>query len=196
MSETIVSSNRLIRQIQTLAHIQYALAATVLFASALFYLAAYRPQQGQIAELERQTSAKQLELSQARTQTDRLPRVTLELQALRRRLAGFKKLPDDPQYGQFIREVNQASQRAELSKFVVQPGAARREELFSEQPISLSFEGDFGHVWGFIRDLEDMERLTRLRNLTITKVDSLTGTVSVTLSVNIYYAPAQGLEGS
>jgi Tfp pilus assembly protein PilO len=189
MSQTTVSSNRLIRRIQTLARMQYAMAAAALMAIVLFYGAAYRPQQTRIADLDRQTSAKQLELASARMQTDRLPQVTLELQALRHRLAGFKKLPDDPQYGQFIREINQASERASLSKLVVQPGTARREELFSEQPIVLTFQGDFAQVWGFIRELEDMERLTRLRDLSISTINSHDGTVDVKLSVNIYYAP-------
>jgi Tfp pilus assembly protein PilO len=188
MTAPAKSANRLLRQTQNYTRVQGIFAAALAVAAGLFYAAIYRPQQEQLADLNRQIAFKRLELTADQSQTDRLPRVTSELAALKRRLAGFKKLPDDPQYGQFIREVNQAVQRTALQKFNEVPGKATRLDLFSEQPIVLTFQGSFPSVFAFIRQLEDMERLTRLRDVTITTIDPEKGTVDVKLSVNIYYA--------
>jgi Tfp pilus assembly protein PilO len=188
MNDQPQSENRLIRQTQAYTRVQGVFAAAFVLAAGLFYVAVYRPQQQQLADLNRQIAFKHLELTTDRSQTDRLPRVTSELASLKRRLAGFKKLPTDPQYGQFIHEVNQAREQASLPRLNEVPGPARRADLFSEQPIVLSFQGSFPSVFEFIRKLEDMERLTRLRDVTISTIDDKKGTVDVKLSVNIYYS--------
>jgi Tfp pilus assembly protein PilO len=180
--------NRLLRQTQNYTRAQGIFGAALIAAAGLFYVAIYRPQQQQLADLNRQIAFKRMELNSDRSQTDRLPRVTSELAALKRRLAGFKKLPTDVQYGQFIGEVSQAADKASLQKFNEFPGKPTRLDLFSEQPIVLTFQGSFPSAFAFIRKLEDMERLTRLRELTISTIDGQKGSVDVKLSVNIYYS--------
>jgi Tfp pilus assembly protein PilO len=181
-------TNRLTQQIQFYAKVQYVLAGLVVVALGLFYVAVYRPQTFAVDDLNRQITAKQRQLESDRAQTNRLPAVTSELQQLTTRLAGFKKLPLDPQLGEFMHEVYQASQKAQLHKLTDQPGEAERFELYSEMPIVLSFQGDFASVYSFIRQIEEMQRLTRVQDVTIKTIDSNQGTVDVTLTVNIYYS--------
>jgi len=187
MSEAPAKPNRLLRKMQIYAQAQWIFLGALLLTFGLFYVAVYRPQLQEQDALNRQIAFKRVELASDRSQTDRLPRVTGELAVLRRRLAGFKKLPSDPQYGQFIHDMNQAGGRASLSKFNVEPGVPRRSELYAEQPIVLSFEGSFFDVYEFIRQIEELDRLTRLRDVEIKAIDT-GGTVSVRLSVNIYYS--------
>jgi Tfp pilus assembly protein PilO len=191
MSAQPTHANRLVRLFQTYAKIQWVLGGALLLAIGMFYLAVYRPQEQKLADLDRQIEFKRLELASDRSQTDRLPRVSNELAALKRRLAGFKRLPADPQFGQFLHDIYQISQSTALQKFNDEPGIPRRLELFSEQPITLSFEGNFPSVFQFIARLEDMQRLTRLRDVTIKSDDDHQGTVDVKLSVNIYFAESE-----
>jgi Tfp pilus assembly protein PilO len=188
MSDQQANTNRLVRQIQTYARIQLILGGAAISAVVVMCLLIFRPQTQRLADLQRQIEFKNLELTSDRSQTDRLPRVTSELAALKRRLAGFKRLPVDPQFGQFIRDINQISEKAALRKFTEEPGAPRRRELFSEQPITISFQGGFPSVFQFVSQLEDMQRLTRVRGVTIQSTDDHDGTVDVKLLVNIYFA--------
>jgi Tfp pilus assembly protein PilO len=188
MSDSEQLINRLTQQIQAYAKVQYILAAVVVVALGLFYVAVYRPQTLSVDDLNRQIASKQQELDSDRAQTNRLPAVTNELQRLSARLAGFKKLPPDPQLGQFMHEVYQASQVAQLHKLTDQPGEAQREDIYSEMPIVLSFQGDFANVFSFIHQIEDMKRLTRVTDVNIKTIDPAAGTVDVTLTVNIYYS--------
>jgi Tfp pilus assembly protein PilO len=188
MSAPAASSNRLILQIRTYARVQWMFAAALFVTIGLFYVAVYRPQAQQLELLNRQIAFKKLELVSDLSQTGRLPKVSSDLEALRKRLAGFKRLPQHAQYGQFIGDVNRASERANLAKFDVEPGAPRRYSLYAEQPIALSFEGSFTDVFNFLRQIENMNRLTRLRDVDIKAVDEVRGDVAVKLSVNIYYS--------
>jgi Tfp pilus assembly protein PilO len=188
MNESELLINRLTQQIQSYAKLQYVLAGLVVVALGFFYMAIYRPQTQAVDDLTRQIAVKQQQLESDRAQTNRLPAVTSELQRLTARLAGFKKLPPDPQLGEFMHEVYQASQQAQLHKLTDQPGEAERYDLYSEMPIELSFQGDFSSVYAFIHQIEDMQRLTRVRDVSIKTIDPTTGTVDVTLTVNIYYS--------
>jgi Tfp pilus assembly protein PilO len=189
MSVALPQEPRLARQMDTFAKAQYVLAAAMLVVVGLFYVGVFRPQSFELQQLADQIAGKRAELDQDRSQTDRLPRITSELQSLKERLADFKKLPADPQLGQFIDEITRVSQQQSLRELVVEPGVPRRDDLFSEQPISMSFQGEFMAVWDFIQHLEDMQRLTRVRDVTITTDDDHPG-VRVNLSINMYYGEA------
>ncbi len=61
-------------------------------------------------------------------------------------------------------------------------------ELYSEIPITMNFEGDFSSVFGFLREMEAMPRLTRVKSLNIRTKDPKLGIVDVNLAMNIYFS--------
>ena len=80
---------------------------------------------------------------------------------------------------------------AALRKVTVTPSVIpTRSELFAEQPVSLKFEGDFLSVFSFLRQTEEMQRLTRVRELRLRSDDRAArpGQVEVELSMNIYFS--------
>jgi len=188
MSMETPINNRLARLMELYAKAQYAMAGALLFGVALYFAFIYRPQSQRLADLNEQIDQRRTELDSDRTRTDRLPRVAIELQNLKTRLANFKKLPPEPQLGQFVHEIDQVSQRAGLAEPTVVPGATQTDELFSEQPIALTFRGDFSKVFNFIHQVEDMDRLTRVGDVSLKTIGDQPGAVDVTMSVTIYYA--------
>jgi Tfp pilus assembly protein PilO len=191
MSKEQTPTNRLTRQIQIFAKVQIALGVAMVVAGLAFYFGVYRPQDQAIAELNQQISGKRAELMADQSQTGRLPRVELQLRELNASLAGFKKLPPDPQLGIFIHDINQASQEAALNHLTIEPGSPVRDALYSEEPIALNFKGSFPAVASFIRQVEDMDRLTRVQDVTIKNANSADDSVDVSLTVDIYFAEAQ-----
>ena len=180
--------NRLTKQLRTFATLQYFIAGALMAALAGFYLLVYRPQTAALAELDAQINQNRAELKSDRTKTDRLPRVASELQQLKARLSNFKKLPPEPQLGQFVDAINKISRSTGLPEPTVVPGEAVIAKYFSQQPIQLSFRGDLLKVYDFISQVEGMERLTRVDDLTIKTVDGEPGVVDADLTVDIYYA--------
>jgi Tfp pilus assembly protein PilO len=178
-------------QIDRCGRAQWTLGVAGVVLAALFYFAGYWPQCAELKQLQQQIAAKQTELAINRAQANNLPRVTQEVSDLRTRLSNMKRLPAQPELDAFIRDVHGLSQLAQLRKFDFRPGAAKRTDLYCEQPISFTFEGDFLGVFTFIRRAEDMDRLTRIGGVTLHGIPTQPGEVTVELSMNLYYREAE-----
>lgn len=182
-------------QIGWCAQAQWVLGATMIGALAVFYIFGYRPETRKLAELNEQIDRKQRELQTSQTRTVIREQVELDVIKLKRRLENFdERLPKQQELGQFIRDVNRLSHQSMLRPFNVEypPTGTQRSELFTEVPITLKFEGDFLSVFSFLRQMEQMQRLTRVRNLTIKQSKDLSGHVSVDLQMYIYFVDSEG----
>jgi type IV pilus assembly protein PilO len=178
-------------QIVVCARAQWVLATAAVLLVGGFYLFGYRPATQELQGLQQQISSKERTLEVSRVRAADLPSVAREVDYLQMRLQRFdKKLPKQQDLDQFIRDVDRYSQDSALRNLVVQPGAVRRHELFAELPITLRFQGDFTAVHAFLRQIEDMPRLTRVRSLQVRSRDGRTGLVDVELSTAIFYLEA------
>ena len=61
-------------------------------------------------------------------------------------------------------------------------------DLQGRPPIKLTFEGDFISIYSFLRNTEEMPRLTRVRDMKLSSRDK-TGQVKFELTMNIYFSP-------
>jgi Tfp pilus assembly protein PilO len=128
-----------------------------------------------------------LETNQSRAQG--LTGLAFEVERLRLKLAANnKKLPKTPGLGEFINDTAEVSSQFAIRKLMHQPGMMRRVDLYAEIPIVMSFEGDFANVFSFIRRLEEMQRLTRVKSLSVRCKDGRLGQVDVNLAMNIYFS--------
>ena len=160
-----------------------------------FYLFSYRPQTQKLAEFHDRFELKQRELHDNEIRTINLPEFEQSVRKLQLKLDKFdQRLPRQQELGQFIRDINRLSQQSMLRPFNVEyPAAPQHTELFAELPIQLKFEGDFPSVFSFLRQMEQMQRLTRVRTLEVKVKDGPTGgQVSVDLSMSIYFADSEG----
>jgi Tfp pilus assembly protein PilO len=175
-------------QIRWCARIQWTMAVVVCAMALAFYLLLYRPQVKQLGELSAQIRTAERDLKAGKTETQILPNVANEVETLRARLErGKKSIPPQQELPQFIRDVTQLSEQAMLRRFSFKPGVPSRGELVYELPIQFSFEGDFVSVYAFLRNTEDMPRLSRVRGMSIKGKDR-NGHVTVSLAMNIYFS--------
>lgn len=176
-------------QVQTswFTRMQWALASAMLILVGSFYLLAYRPFTSRLANLRIQSTQNQRDLASGQSQTSILPGVAAEVKLLRLKLEKFKALPRQQELPQFIRDIAQLGQQASLKKFDLKPGMPSRDDRFNDLPIQLTFEGDFVNVFSFLRHTEDLQRLTRVRGMSVKSKDKQ-GQVKVQLSMNIYFA--------
>jgi hypothetical protein len=63
-----------------------------------------------------------------------------------------------------------------------------RSDLFLEMPLTLTFEGEFSSVFGFLRSAEEMQRLTRVRGMTLRVKDPRAGQVHAEVAMNLYFS--------
>lgn len=167
---------------------QWILGSSMVLLVAAFYLFGYRPTTGRMSELRAQieTKARELESNQVRTKVR--PEVEQMVNDKRRMLARFdKQLPRHVEWGQFLNDITVLRDQAGLRDCHIIPTGAKPNDLFVEFPINVKFQGDFLSVFSFLRQMEQMQRLTRVRDLTVTAKQPGSGIVDVSLSMNIYY---------
>ena len=122
------------------------------------------------------------------SRTKNLPALQSEVDRLATRLQPTSRtLPRQADLPAFIKGIGQVSQQSAVRKFDCQPGAVTKVDHLSEQKMMLTFEGDFLNVFKFLQQAEAMQRLTRVRTLSIKTKDPKLGQVEVRLAMNIYF---------
>jgi Tfp pilus assembly protein PilO len=175
-------------QIGWCARAQWVLGSSMVAFVAAFYFFGYRPSTSRLAEARMQTDVKQRELLANQEKTKVRTRLEQEVNDKRRRLERFdKQLPRQMEWGQFMNDITLLREQSGVRNWDIVPTGAKPDELFVEVPIEVKFEGDFLSVFSFLRQMEQMQRLTRVRDLTLTGTKDGTGQVDVKLSMNIYY---------
>jgi Tfp pilus assembly protein PilO len=152
-----------------------------------FVVFGWRPAWQRQRQLRAEIETASRMLSQNQTRTASMTILQGEVLRLKRNVEKFdKRLPRTAELGEFIRDLT--GNAGGLRKLVTTPGQKRNVELYTEIPISLSFEGDFGTVFTFLRQVELMPRLVRLKSVNVRTRDPRQGVVDVNLALNIYYS--------
>jgi len=170
---------------------QWALGALMLALLGSFYVLGYRPQSARLRQMQSQISQRQYDLRENQAKTRVLPAVASDVKNLRQQLDESKTLPAQQEWPQFMKDVTALGQKCSLHSLTFKQGIPSRGDLFSELPTNLSFEGDYVDAFNFLRKTEEMQRLTRIRNMSIKAKEGEPGSVQVQISMNIYFAPDQ-----
>jgi Tfp pilus assembly protein PilO len=77
------------------------------------------------------------------------------------------RLPQSPGMGDFLANLDRTARNNGLELSTVQPGSVVREEWCVRTPVSFTCRGAFANLHTFLFQLENMERLVRVEELTI-----------------------------
>ena len=158
----------------------------------LFYVCALRPNSIRKADLQMEINSKRRQLNDNNVQVAVLPALIQAVDELESRLEKYdKQLPRQQELDRFIKDINAMVNNSSLRRVEVKPAVMPiRSPLFAEQPVQLKFEGDFLSVFSFLRQTEEMQRLTRVKELKLRNSDrsGKSGQVEVELSMNIYFS--------
>jgi Tfp pilus assembly protein PilO len=164
--------------------------ALLLCAGAIaFYLLGYRPTAARLQAIQVQIDAKKGELAQNSNKTSNMEFLAREVVRLESQVKDFdRKFPRPKELPQFIREITPLSQHLALAEWKYEPGLPRRADGCIEMPIFMHFGGDFVNAASFLRQVENMQQLTRVKRFDVKTKDRATGTVQVEMLMNIYFA--------
>jgi Tfp pilus assembly protein PilO len=145
--------------------------------------------------LRRQTAADNAALEERRTQLVSLQEVAKtitnikdEIGRLQEALNFFDhRLPKEREIDVILRQVWQIAESKSLTPRSVRTTAPETLARYSSQPIMLSMEGSFEGFYDFLIGLEQMSRLTKVRQMQITKVPTDDNLVSADLLMDIFF---------
>lgn len=176
------------RQIQLAAALALGLAAAWLFVG--------RPTSNAIARVSSETDTIRVQLNEDRARSEQLPTLRAEVRALSEQVKRFRSIAPRSELDAAFKEIGALCERSGVHGYQFTQESERREQSFVEQPCKLKFRGDFVAAATLVNRLETTDWLTRLRSLSVRRVDpvgsgsvtSTSGEVVVELTLNLYFA--------
>lgn len=135
----------------------------------LFGATVHLPRQRSLRELQGQIHTLEQNLAQTQERCGALTPLTREVAELRAAATVFEaRLPQDGQVGPFLQQVAEHLRQAQLQSVEMRPAAPVECSRYTELPIKLEFQGPFAGVFGFLAQLEAMDRTKRIVGLNLT----------------------------
>ena len=176
-------------QILWCARMQKALAVLVCTMLLTFYFFSYRPETARLAELKKTIISREQELQANKIAASARNEIAARNERLRQELDRIKKPSKQTELADLIKEITLFGDQSSLKKFdkKVSP-MPMRGDMYVEQSVSLTFEGDFTNIFNFLRSLDEMHRLTRIRSMSLKSKDLSGGKVQGQMAMNVYYS--------
>ena len=176
-------------QINWCRRLQWGLSVGIAVVVALYVVAGYFPAKKRLDALHGQIQSKTRDVEENQHKAQHLPLLLMEVQELERKVQDYdRQFPHQADFGDFIKEITQVSQQFTLRDWKYTPNAPRKGDSYFELPIQMNFQGEFMNVASFLREVEHLQRLTRIRRLAIKCKESKTGSVDVEIWVHIYFS--------
>jgi len=143
----------------------------------------------------RRTEADRVAIQDRRAQLVKLQRVATrisdlkkEVERLEEALTFFEdRLPEEREINVILREVWLIAESQSLTPRSVRTSAPKTMPRYNSQPITLSLEGPFESFYEFLLGLERLPRLTKVRQMQVTKSPMTEGIVQVNLLMDIFF---------
>ena len=162
----------------------------VMVAGAVLFV--YRGQGKKLDDLEISIAAGKAALKTRGQTVAIVPELVRRVEAMRTRYKNFdRRLPVRQELGGFLQDISAHLGDEKFSAQLIEPGSPTRENLFHTLPIIMRFKGSYLTSVDFLKRIDEMERLTRIQKLKITKKpvkgDEDEGKVDIELQLNIYF---------
>ncbi len=158
-------------------------------------MAAYRfvfePRNAQISEVRQQIIEKRGKLDQLRLATQRIDDLGREIGRLSEAVILFEqKLPAQRDVEVILKEVWELAMQHGLTPKSVRTDEPVMSEMYAELPLRMMIVGDFDGFYSFLLDLEKLQRITRLPQARLERIDGQTiGQIKADLVLSIFYEP-------
>ena len=175
--------------------VQKWLGATTALAVVAFVVLVYVPSSSTLSALHSKISSNASRLAADEQRSARLALVAQAASQLDSQVGLFRPIHQDRGIYDFIGESSSLSNQLHLESFTCHPQEPTVEGRLGIQPVQISFTSDFlaAHTW--LRNIESIPRLLRIRELTIrpapqaaaATVDPTVGKVHVQVIINLYF---------
>lgn len=102
------------------------------------------------------------------------------------------KLPSETEMDKVLQDVWKSAQANQLKIKSVRNGQTVEGASYNEQPVRIVVDGAFyPGFFRFLNDVEQMQRLTKIKQMKIGPGDAGPGSVSVDMELTVYYEPTK-----
>lgn len=154
------------------------------------YWFVFRPQNADIDAARKEIEHKEdiLEkLARATARNDDLLRLNEEIAA---GIATVEsKLPDNKEVEVILEQVATLAKESRLALPKVRSATPIPSAKYMEQPLEMVITGDFDNFYRFLLRVEELDRITRMPEMKIRKLDDVDGAIEAAFTLSIYFEP-------
>jgi Tfp pilus assembly protein PilO len=175
-------------RINTTRRRQFQLAGLLVVVGGAAWALAYRPMAGELGEARREMEQVKSELEYSNSRASQLPELRRRVSQLRQQVDRFKSMRPSDDFKVAYKEIGDIAQASRLRDYKFAPGQRIRIEGGAEQQIEIQCTGSFEDFVQFLGRIEQMDRLSRLRDMDVKYRDGKAGTVTAELSLSLFFS--------
>lgn len=159
-------------------------------AGAAFYLLYVQPTTRHDNELNHEVEERQRALADLERSTAGIDDINRKIKELQDAVQFFEsKLPQEREVETILAQVWKMAEANALQARTIKSGKTQRTANYSEQMIEMNLAGDFTGFYLFMQQLEKLPRLTRVTDMTLSKISDHDGQMQASLNLNIFFEP-------
>ncbi|MEO1007780.1 MAG: type 4a pilus biogenesis protein PilO [Planctomycetota bacterium] len=161
----------------------------VLFAVPLAsYWFVFRPQNTQIERAREEIALRRDKLERLQQESARRGTLEAATQEISTRIDAIEaRLPTNKELADVVRQISDLATDADLQQPTIVTEKPVKAALYLEQPLKVELQGDFRGFYRFLLELEQMERITRMTNISVKRSDSIDGHMMAEFTLSIYF---------
>ena len=161
------------------------------------YIWVFKPRNQEIEQARVEIQQKQERLDQLNATTARISDLGRAIESGREAIQVVEaKLPPEQNVDEVLKQAWKIARRHNLKIRMVEPDEKVSAMRYMELPISVELEGNFDGFYQFLLDLEQLPRLTRIKQLKMKRHQDLNGAMTAEFSLSIYFEPERGGGGA
>ncbi|MGF1635155.1 MAG: type 4a pilus biogenesis protein PilO [Phycisphaerae bacterium] len=159
-------------QIEVYGRLQYVLGLLIVLSLLGFYFFVYRPSDKHLIGLGNEIDQRRFELAAASTEAGKLPKVRAEVDRIASRVDHLAPMAHVSELAAMNSDLMLLGRSEQVDGFKYEPRPERQAGTYGEYPVRLTFESNFPEAVQFIRRVESLPRMLRVRSLSIQSIDS------------------------
>jgi type IV pilus assembly protein PilO len=100
------------------------------------------------------------------------------------------KLPDASEIETVLQDVTVIAKKNKLTSKMIRTLKTKRNNGYFELPLKMELQGDFKSYYSFLLELEQLDRITKIRELNLKKDDDNQGQINASFVVSIFFQGA------
>lgn len=150
----------------------------------------FKPRNAEIMQARREISEKRITLERLQDATAKIDDLAAAIAEGRNAIAIIEaRLPSEQNIDEIVRQVWQIAGHKGLKIKNVQPEKKLPAAEYMELPIKVEASGNFDSFYEFLLDLEQIPRLTRVKELRMKQIEEEPGAMTVSFILSIYFEP-------
>lgn len=157
----------------------------------------FKPQNEEIAEARKEIRHKEMmldKLSEATRLSADLERANSEISD---RITTIEsRLPSNKEVEVILEQVAEIARSSRLDLTRVKTSRPVPSSRYMEQPLEMTISGNFDNFYSFLLKVEQLDRITRMPDVQIKKIEAIDGSMEASFTLSIYFeSTSRGAQG-